>query len=524
MKLMPELNCGLPKLAWVATVEMRKQQARVYHGPWVEVLPEAFIEGLWDGHYPEAGFDQSCCVFGTGAVARDQCITFVSSTSTTDFLYWRASDDRNCVSVANSLPLLLASLDDRLDPHFEEYDLINNSVMSGIELYATAIPTKHGTVNRLMHRNLSVGRGSVLEQDKPLPPQFATFAEYSAYLSASYGRLERNARDSNRQRPMAIFSTQSRGYDTTAANAVAKAHGIDKVFTVTKGKAKGYFADEDRRIETDDDGSDICGVFGLVAIKIDRRALEHDQRLEHLFYASMHENGDFNLQQISAHVVQPTALITGCLGEMWYTKSYHGEHPGIINDALMRLDLGNHGLTEVRLEGGYVQLAFPYIGARSRESIFRITESAEMDPWRLGTSYDRPIPRRLAEQAGIPRPMFGQTKMASVLEYPAPIVPKGRHLRSEFRRFLVDNLILSRLQCTLLPLVRRWNAIVGTTSPHRHVWSYYLQRAASRLLRRKYAFPFIWRHLNGAIFCFCVNRRIGDYCAALRDHGSSHGA
>lgn len=524
MKLTFELNPGLPKLAWVATVDLARQEVRVRHGAWVEVFPDAFIEGIWDDHYAERAFDRSGCVFGSGAVMRDQCITFVSSTSTTDFLHWRSTDDVNQVSVSNSLALLLAVLEDELDPQVEKYDLINSSVMAGIERYTKVIPTKHGTVHRLMHRNLSVRRGQVSEQDKTLPPEFATFEEYFAYVSMCYERLARNARSGDRKRPMAIFSTQSRGYDTTAANAVAKAFGIDKVFTVTKGKAKGYFADEDRSIETDDDGTDICNVFGLTVVPIDRRALESDPEMECLFYASMHENGDFNLQQISAHVVQPTVLITGCLGEMWYThKCYYVDRPGLINDALMRVDLGNHGLSEVRLEAGYVQLAFPYIGARSRESIFRITESAEMEPWRLGTTYDRPIPRRIAEQAGLPRTMFGQVKMASVLEYPAPVLPVGKGLREDYQRFLIDSRVLTRFECWLLPLVRRWNAIVGTTSPRRHRWNYYLQRAVSRLLRRGYSFPIIWRRLNGAIFCFCVNRRVGDYGAALGDPGSSRG-
>jgi hypothetical protein len=36
-----------------------------------------------------------------------------------------------------------------------------------------------------------------------------------------------------------------------------------------------------------------------------------------------------------------------------------------------------------------------------------------MEPYRVGGHYDRPIPRRLAEEAGIPRGRFGVTKRAA---------------------------------------------------------------------------------------------------------------
>lgn len=253
-----------------------------------------------------------------------------------------------------------------------------------------------------MHWNLTVTPEQVAESDKPWPPDFRTFSDYAAYLAERYRRLAQNARDGSRSRPMAIYSTQSKGYDTTAANAVAKDQGIDKVFTVTKGKTRGYFADEDRGAEPDDDGTEICRFFGLECVSIERRAIERDPRAEYLFYASLPESGDLNLLEVGAHVVKPTVLITGCLGEIWYPESYYAARPGRINPDLARGDLGNHGLTEVRLEAGCVQLAFPYIGARRRESVYRITNLDEMSPWRLGTEYDRPIARRLAEQAGLP--------------------------------------------------------------------------------------------------------------------------
>lgn len=505
----------LPKLAWIAQVDAQAQQATVRHGAWVETMAQGFVEGLWDGAFAQADFDHSACVFGSGAVVRGKTLVFVPSVSTTDYLYWWASEDPSLVVVANSLPLLLASQQDALDPQHAHYGDINRSVMLGIQHYAQDIPTQRGSVKRLMHWNLHVAPGRVRLVDKPSPPPFANFKVYADYLHQAYARLADNARDAARVRPLAIFSTQSKGYDSTAANAVAKNHGVDRAFTVTKSKGKGYFAHEDHGHELDDDGSAICQFFHIDCQPIERRALEQQSAQEYLFYACMHETGDFNLLQIGEQVQQPTVLITGCLGELWHTGAYYQAHPGLLNANLVRGDLGNHGLTEVRLEAGYIQLAFPYIGARSRADILKITESLEMTPWRLNNAYDRPIPRRLAEEAGLSRAEFGQVKMASVLEYPAPVTPVGAALRREYLAFLVRHRMLSGLGVRLLPLAQRWNVLIGTTSPRRHVWNYYLQRLISKLSGRPYSFPTALGRLSGTIFCFCVNQRINDYQRAL---------
>jgi len=39
--------------------------------------------------------------------------------------------------------------------------------------------------------------------------------------------------------------------------------------------------------------------------------------------------------------------------------------------------------------------------------------SEEMQPWSIGGDYDKPFPRRIAEEMGVPRELFGQRKMAS---------------------------------------------------------------------------------------------------------------
>jgi hypothetical protein len=498
---------GMPKLGWLATVLPGREELSVIVGDWVETFANGFLEGVADIDFSAESLDKAANVFGSGASIREGAVTFVSSTATTDYLHWAESDANDSVIVANSLPLLLAKLDDSLNPKYLEYAQINQSNLHGINRYRAQIPTLKGSVNRLVYRNLRVSGNEIKQLLKPPVQRFEHYADYYAYLTSAYSRIVKNARDARRERPMAIFSTQSRGYDSTAINAIAKDFGVDRVFTVSKGKVGGLFATQDASIDVNDDGTEICKKFGLPCLQIDRRALERDSENEALYYATIEDNGDFNLQQINAHVTQPTILLTGTLGEMWYPTS-SDDRPGLINADLVRSYLSMNGLTEVRIETGFVQLAMPFIGATRREDILRITESAEMDPWRLRTAYDRPIPRRIAEDAGLPREMFGQVKMASLLEYPPPRVPLNGALREAFFSFLVNHRLLAKWQLMLFPLILKWNTIVGTTSPKYYVWNYYLQRAISKVIGKSFSFPAFWQRLNGSIFCFCANRRV----------------
>ena len=52
----------------------------------------------------------------------------------------------------------------------------------------------------------------------------------------------------------------------------------------------------------------------------------------------------------------------------------------------------------------------PFIGCTSQVSIYQLTVSEEMAPWSVDYSYDKPIARRLVEEAGIDRDAFGVKK------------------------------------------------------------------------------------------------------------------
>ena len=105
-------------------------------------------------------------------------------------------------------------------------------------------------------------------------------------------------------------------------------------------------------------------------------------------------------------------LLTGYNGgKVWGRDAKASPH-------IVRGDPSGASLGEYRLRAGFLNLPIPFIGCMQHESISQISNSAAMRPWSIGnTHYDRPIPRRIAEEAGVPRPLFGQKKKAVARPY-----------------------------------------------------------------------------------------------------------
>jgi hypothetical protein len=77
---------------------------------------------------------------------------------------------------------------------------------------------------------------------------------------------------------------------------------------------------------------------------------------------------------------------------------------------LHRGDLSSSSLTEFRLRTDFVHVPILFFGASEQPSLTRIIESEEMRPYVVQGRYDKPIQRRLAEDAGISRDSFATLK------------------------------------------------------------------------------------------------------------------
>jgi hypothetical protein len=505
---------ALPKLAWLARIDADDALVTVLHGASVETRAAFFFEGCWSGRFEDGAFDKVDAVYGSGAVVRGDSVVFVPPADTVDSLFHAHAGNR--LVVANSLPLLLAYRDDRLDARFPRYEALLDSIAAGIDKYERRIPTVRGGVSRLLFRNLSVSGTSTAVLDKPLPPPLPSYEAYVGYLEESYERLVANARDPARRQPLAIYSTQSRGYDTTAVNAIAARHGFDKVFTCTRARDKSAFTGFEREAP-DDDGTAIGRALGFDCIAIDRLDYQTDRSWdEALYYAGAHSIHDVNLVGLNRHVDRPGILLSGTFGEIWRGPEYYEHARHAVGPDLVRSDLAQHGMGEVRLKVGLAFLPFPFIAGQRREEILNIASTAEMQRWRLGRGYDKPIARRIAEERGVPRQLFGMQKLNSTVSLPRPPVPLEPDLRQRYFEFLVREGLARRWQLRLLPLVHRINQALYYHSPTRYRAVYYACRLLSRLLGRRYVPALLLGRLNGTLHAFCVNEVADRRAATLR--------
>jgi hypothetical protein len=109
------------------------------------------------------------------------------------------------------------------------------------------------------------------------------------------------------------------------------------------------------------------------------------------------------------------APVESMFASRMFISGFHGDkvwdkNPAKISDQIIRGDPSGADLEEFRLRVGFVHVAIPFFGCRAHGSINSISNSSEMDEWSVGGEYDRPICRRIAEEAGIARSSFGQKK------------------------------------------------------------------------------------------------------------------
>ncbi|MGH6950867.1 MAG: hypothetical protein ACREH4_08345, partial [Vitreimonas sp.] len=76
------------------------------------------------------------------------------------------------------------------------------------------------------------------------------------------------------------------------------------------------------------------------------------------------------------------------------------------------LDPGGATMQSFRLRTDFVHFPPAFFGRARHKKVIEISRSEEMKPWSVGANYDRPIPRRIVEEAGVPRDWFGMKKRA----------------------------------------------------------------------------------------------------------------
>jgi hypothetical protein len=401
-----DLRCrrirALPPLAWCARLEKGSPVVTLTHGPWVETNGDTFVEGAWDGPFPARAFERAGIMLGSGGHVGPSSVVFVSASHILERVHLIRVGDT--VFVSNSLAFVLTSAGAALDPAYTDYQPDLWSIMHGFDRCRTQIPTRSGPPVRLFYNtNLEVDRDlRVQTRAKPEPPSWRTFAEYRDFLQGSFDAVAANAQAVERLVRYEPIATISTGYDSPASALIASRGGCRKA--VTFRTAVRYFDDGG---EVADSGAAIAGRIGL---EVEEYATDaHLEGNGHAApeFASCGDAYDLHLSALEDRL-RGRLLVTGTAGDRVWNRLNTDKYQN-----LQRGDPSGTGMGEFRLRVGFVHVPVPFFGAMGLRDIVAISRSAEMAPWSIGDSYDRPIPRRLLEEAGVPRDWFGRIKQGA---------------------------------------------------------------------------------------------------------------
>lgn len=401
---------SLPSLSWCARVQ-RGGVVVVRHGKGVETRPDRFVEGAWDCDFGEGEFDRAQNLAGSGGVLRDGVCVFAAPFHPLEQLHVLQGERETLVS--NSLAFLLQEGDDGADPSYPNYffDLVRMT-RQGLTRQPLILRTARG-------RRVELYSTCRLEVDEilrlsckaaPLGPPPGNFAEYFDQLHEAVRRIVANAADPARRFTYTPVTACSRGYDSTASSAIASRVGCRVGLTFSRsGTPKGHPILGMDKPMADDSGADALRALGMEIHEFDRlKILEVPGYPKAEFYHSHTAVTDSCLRLMEDRL-RGAVFFSGRHGERYWGPTLRCRRVDFreVDD----VHLSGRTYSEFRLRVGYVHLPVPYIGALHGPAIHRITRSDEMRPWRLHAGYyDRPIARRIAEEAGVPRESFGHVK------------------------------------------------------------------------------------------------------------------
>ncbi len=427
----------LPKLAWYATWLPSASACEVEVGPQVEVdrdgSPRWVVAGVWSGDFAAGDFHTSELLAGSGLRLEDDGLHLVSSNTGTDRCVYVKHGDRWHLS--NSLVVLLGRLGARFAPD-EDHRAWGESVCEGLFHYRRDIPIKHAllpNVSQVVFESLKFGTdGSLSFFFRDKPRRFSGYQDYVSQVDEVVKALWANATDAGRQLSLRAATTASRGYDSAAVTAlVTRVIPSPDTWSAPTSNTRipGVLRKWMDADVLNDDGGPIAERLGARPRHLDATLSSLPADLEAWCWASAQLSPELIFHSMLADADRqpgPTLLFVGHHGDRLWSR-HAAEVP--LAGRLARGAPSGASLIEARLAHGVVECSLPYVFARSAAEVHKVSTSREMQPWTLGTEYDRPIPRRLLEERGVPRPWFGFGKKAVSQDFESP---QGDALRKVF--------------------------------------------------------------------------------------------
>jgi len=387
--------------AWLLHIS---RENKLWCGDNVENKGNSFFEGAWSGAFEDFDFSACADVFGSGAAKKSDGWLLVPPSHTLEAIYVLRTNEGEWVA-SNSIAFI------KQYTGFEflesESKLLRSfiGIVRGIDRSPARIKSSRGEFYVLHHHNALLGKDGLSARPKPLSPNFSDFKTYRDYLEGTVKAVAANGSAKERRATFELLATVSSGYDSPACAVLASAAGCKKAITFFNGRGGDS-----------DDGTEIAEKLGMQVTSFQRPNVvgKIKECAADLFATGM---------QAEDLVYEP---LHGRLSQRLFVTGFHGdkvwEKLGKRSSVLQRGDVSGSSLGEFRLSQAFIHMPVPFIGALRHADIKEIANSPEMQRFSVGGSvggwYDRPVPRRIAEEAGIRRDAFGQSKkMISILAF-----------------------------------------------------------------------------------------------------------
>ncbi|MCE3267179.1 MAG: hypothetical protein K0S15_1888 [Solirubrobacterales bacterium] len=402
-------------MSWLCSID--ESGAALVVGDEVEEIRGGVFEGVWDGLFDLREPQRAEHYFGSGVIGNSGELLILTPKHTLEGVFSVEDKRTRRLYFSNSLACVCCVADISVSEEMRSRAL---QVKRGFYGYdSRLLENDEIALDKLVFYDYLIRRDGMAYR-MPLPElkQFDDYAHYRSSVASVINVIAANALHTGRRQTYEPLAAVSAGYDSPACAALAKAAGCERAITTRTGRRGGV-----------DSGRQVARALGLSLVERDRPPFhEREDAAMGETLADLTDPDHFDLAAEFlatgmigheanfvpfADVLPGTLLITGFQGGRYWDIS---EPPS--RDA-ERMDSSGSSMFEFRSRLGFVHFPVPFIFVRSQEDVRTIGLSDEMKPYSIGGAYNRPVARRLAEDAGVPRTAFGQHNNASsVLFFP----------------------------------------------------------------------------------------------------------
>lgn len=388
---------GLPKLAWLVEINRIDKIVSVFHGENVECQKDFVVAGVWDGEFAKANFDISSVFWGTGVKFSSDQIKFVTPSHALERLV--LCEDEEGIVVSNSFPFIMAYKNYCLEDKENQYESIMCSMIHGFTKMQECIPMKaRNEIKQYIASVLIIDKDlKITKTKRPVINDFQSFDDYYSRIIVALNRIKNNSCSKARKTiQYGLTTTISSGYDSSTCAALAKKIGCNTAMTLMSGRYDK------------DSGEEIAKYLGYTRIiKRDCESYKEKKGCIDAEYVSSGEAGTQLQFSVFEDVMANTITFFGVRGCYWDKDSKTTDDFEMDDHYFCEADVS---WTENALKNSYIVAPLPTYGSSTCSSIRKVTNLEEMKFWTLGTKYDKPIPRRILEESGVPRDAFGMKK------------------------------------------------------------------------------------------------------------------